>query len=149
MGLNSKAVEARERKATEKKEKNAKVAKAAEDALWADDDRNLAKKKSRKEEEDRKKAEALKKKAENKLLLEKEMDSIKTTAKPSIQKVTQAQIRLETDRRNKVIENINQPQAETKKLELVNDAPLVENLNRLDPDTIEASGIDQAIAALR
>lgn len=32
---------------------------------------------------------------------------------------------------------------------LVNDEPLVENLNRLEPDLIEASGIDQAIAALR
>lgn len=32
---------------------------------------------------------------------------------------------------------------------LVNNEPLVENLNRLEPDAIEASGIDEAIKALR
>lgn len=34
-------------------------------------------------------------------------------------------------------------------MKVVVEEPLVENLNRLDPDAIEASGIDQAIAALR
>lgn len=33
--------------------------------------------------------------------------------------------------------------------QLINEAPLVENMNRLEPDTIEASGIDEAIQALR
>lgn len=107
MGINSKAAEARERKADQKKAAHDKVAKDAENALWADDDKQLAKKKSRKEEEERKKAEQLRKKAENKALLDQEMASIKTnTGKPSIQKVTQAQISQEVERRNKVIQNI-------------------------------------------
>lgn len=106
MGINSKASEARERKSTQKKDAQSKAAKAAEDALWADNDKQLAKKKSRKEEEERKKAEALRKKAENKALLEQEMSSIRTAAKPSIQKVTQAQINAENERRQKVVENI-------------------------------------------
>ncbi|XP_055321868.1 coiled-coil domain-containing protein 124 [Sitodiplosis mosellana] len=149
MGINSKAVESRERKAMQKKETQAKAAKAAEDALWADEDKQLAKKKSRKEEEDRKKAELLRRKAENKAMLEQEMLSIKTAGKPSIQKVTQAQINAENERRQKVVENIyksnKEPEKETK---LVSDEPLIENLNRLDPDAIEASGIDEAIKAL-
>lgn len=117
MGINQKAAEARERKATVKKSVQEKVSKAAEDALWADDDKQLAKKKSRKEEEERKKAEALRKKAETKALLEQEMASIKPTAKQSIQKITQAQIQMETDRRNRVVENLYTPK-EVSKLQL-------------------------------
>lgn len=113
MGINSKAVEARERKATQKKDVQEKAAKAVQDALWADNDKQLAKKKGRKEEEERKKAELLRKKAENKALLEQEMASIKPNAKQSIQKITQAQINSEIERRNKAIENINKPNKET------------------------------------
>lgn len=109
MGINQKAAEARERKADVKKSAQEKANKAAEDALWFDDDKQLAKKKSRKEEEERKKAEALRKKAETKALLEQEMASIKPNAKQSIQKITQAQIQMETDRRNRVVESIYKP----------------------------------------
>lgn len=109
MGINQKAAEARERKATTKKTAQEKAAKAVDDALWADDDKQLAKKKGRKEEEERKKAEALRKKAETKALLEQEMASIKPTAKQSIQKITQSQIQMETERRNRAIENIHKP----------------------------------------
>lgn len=185
MGINSKAVDARERKATQKKMNNEKAAKAAEDALWTDD-KELAKKRGRKEEEERKKADLLRRKAENKALLEQEMSSIKTTGKPSIQKVTQAQINAENQRRQKVIEDIYKSNKETVSFKisvfrlsiklrqesrncndtivhivyffvllketdkkLVNNEPLIENLNRLDPETIEASGIDDAIKAFR
>lgn len=112
MGLNSKAVEARERKTEQKKSASEKAAKAAEDAMWADDDKNLAKKKSKKEEEERKRAELLRKKAENKALLEQEMNSIKPTAKQSIQKITQAQIRAENEKRSKVVETLYKPAEE-------------------------------------
>lgn len=120
MGTNSKAVEARDRKATQKKEVLAKATKAAEDALWADDDKQLAKKKGRKEEEERKKAEQLRKKAENKAMLEQEMASIKTSSgKQSIQKITQAQINQEVERRNKVIENIYKGNKESVRLKSI------------------------------
>lgn len=106
ISTNSKALEARERKAEIKKTTNEKARKEADDRLWQDDDKNLAKKNAKREEEERRRAEQLRKKAEAKELLEKEMASIKTTAKQSIQKVTQAQIQQEADRRNKVIENL-------------------------------------------
>lgn len=107
ISTNSKALEARERKADAKKVATDRAAKDAEDRLWQDDDKNLAKKKSKKEEEERKRAELLRKKAENKELLEKEVAAIRVAAKPSIQKVTQAQIAAETEKRNRVVESIN------------------------------------------
>jgi hypothetical protein len=48
LSTNSKAVEARERQATVKKFTQEKAEKAAEDALWEDNDKNLAKKKKQK-----------------------------------------------------------------------------------------------------
>lgn len=109
ISTNSKSLEAREKKAAQKKSVTDKAAKDAEDKLWEDDDKSLAKKKQKKEEEEKKKAELLRKKAEKKALLEEEMASIKITAKQSIQKITQAQIQSEVEKRNKVIENLNAP----------------------------------------
>ncbi|XP_058130588.1 coiled-coil domain-containing protein 124 [Anopheles ziemanni] len=145
MGINSKAVEARERKADAKKSANDKAAKAAEDALWVDDDKQLAKKKKQKEDEERRKAEAARKKAEAKALLEEEMSSIKTTAKVSTQKVTRSQIEAEVEKRNRTIETINNP---PKQPALPKPIPLEENLNRVMADTEVAQTIDQAIAVL-
>lgn len=62
-----------------------------------------------KEEEDRRRAEQAKKKAEAKALLEKEMNSIQTTAKIPQSKITRAQIEAEVEKRNKAIEAINNP----------------------------------------
>lgn len=50
-GENSKAVEARERKANQKAEADAKKKAAEEDAYWADDDKHIAKKHQRKVEQ--------------------------------------------------------------------------------------------------
>jgi len=47
-GENSKAVEAKQRKASALKAEQDKKTKAAEDAAWADDDKHIAKKQNRK-----------------------------------------------------------------------------------------------------
>uniref|UniRef100_A0A2M3ZJM9 Putative coiled-coil domain-containing protein n=1 Tax=Anopheles braziliensis TaxID=58242 RepID=A0A2M3ZJM9_9DIPT len=146
MGINPKAAEARERKADAKKVANEKAAKAAEDALWVDDDKQLAKKKKQKEEEERRKAEAARKKAETKALLEQEMNSIKTTAKVSVQKITRSQIDAEVEKRNRAIETLSSHPPKTNVEPKV--APLEENLNRVMADTEVAQTIDQAIAVL-
>lgn len=109
MGTNSKAVESRERKATAKKSANEKATRDAEDRLWDDNDKTLAKKQSRKEEEERKKAEQLRRKAEAKALLEEEAAALKPPPKQATHKITQAEIRAETEKRNKVIESVNKP----------------------------------------
>ncbi|XP_052866545.1 coiled-coil domain-containing protein 124 isoform X2 [Anopheles cruzii] len=146
MGLNLKAVEARERKAEAKKVASDKAAKAAEDSLWVDDDKQLAKKKKQKEEDDRRKAEAARKKAETKALLEEEMNSIKTTAKVSVQKITRSQIDAEVEKRNRAIETVsNHPPKAALEPKPV---PLEENFNRVMANTEVAQTIDQAIAVL-
>uniref|UniRef100_A0A182LWB2 HMG box domain-containing protein n=1 Tax=Anopheles culicifacies TaxID=139723 RepID=A0A182LWB2_9DIPT len=145
MGINSKAVEARERKAEAKKVANDRAAKAAEDALWVDDDKQLAKKKKQKEEEERRKAEAARKKAETKALLEQEMNSIKTTAKVPAAKVTRSQIESEIEKRNRAVEAAT---AAAKPKPVPKEMPLEENLNRVMADTEVAQTIDQAIAVL-
>ncbi|XP_053680743.1 coiled-coil domain-containing protein 124 [Anopheles nili] len=146
MGINSKAVEARERKAEAKKVANDKAAKAAEDALWVDDDKQLAKKKKQKEDEEKRKAEAARKKAETKALLEQEINSIKTTAKVPAAKVTRSQIESEVEKRKRAAEAsqvaASKPAVVTKEL------PIEENLNRVMADTEVAQTIDEAIAVL-
>uniref|UniRef100_A0A182JV71 Coiled-coil domain-containing protein n=1 Tax=Anopheles christyi TaxID=43041 RepID=A0A182JV71_9DIPT len=146
MGINSKAVEARERKAEAKKSANEKAAKAVEDAYWADDDKQLAKKKKQKEEEERRKVEAARKKAETKALLEQEMNSIKTTAKVPAPKITRSQIEADLEKRNRAIEaSTTEP---SKPKVVAKEVPLEENLNRVMADTEVAQTIDQAIAVL-
>ena len=147
MGLNSKAVEARERKQAIKKEAQTKAEKEAEDRLWQDDDKTLAKKKQRKEEEDRKRAEAAKRKAEAKALLDEEMSSIRTQGKQSMSKVNRMQIQEEIEKRNKNVELVNAPKIPAKVV--VAEPILEENLNRAMADTIVATNVDQALAALR
>uniref|UniRef100_A0A182PNP3 HMG box domain-containing protein n=1 Tax=Anopheles epiroticus TaxID=199890 RepID=A0A182PNP3_9DIPT len=147
MGINSKAVEARERKAEAKKTANEKAAKAAEDAYWADDDKQLAKKKKQKEEEERRKAEAARKKAETKALLEQEMNSIKTTAKVApAPKITRSQIEADLEKRNRAIEAASAVPSKPKVV--AKEPPIEENLNRVMADTEVAQTIDQAIAVL-
>lgn len=147
MGLNSKAVEARERKQAIKKEAMTKAEKEAEDRLWQDDDKTLAKKKQRKEEEERKRAEAAKRKAEAKALLDEEMSSIRTQGKQTMSKVNRLQIQEEIEKRNKNIELINAPKLPAKVV--VAEPILEENLNRALADTVVATNVDQALAALR
>lgn len=144
MGLNSKAVEARERKAEAKKVATEKAAKAAEDALWADDDKLVAKKKKQKEDEERKRLEQARKKAEAKALLEQEMNSIKTAPKVSVQKITRAQIDAEVEKRNRAIDSVNNPPKPT----VPKEPRIEENLNRLMAETEVAQTIDQALAVL-
>ncbi|XP_058463199.1 coiled-coil domain-containing protein 124-B [Malaya genurostris] len=145
MGLNTKAVEARERKAEAKKVEKEKAAKAAEDALWVDDDKQLAKKKRQKVDEERKRAEQLRKKAEAKAILEKEMSSIQTAPKVSVQKITRSQIEAEVEKRNRAIDSVNNPP----KPVVPKVIPIEENLNRVMADTEVAQTIDQALAVLK
>ncbi|XP_063705318.1 coiled-coil domain-containing protein 124 [Culicoides brevitarsis] len=147
MGINTKAVEAKERKAATKKAENDKKEKAKEDAYWADDDAKLAKKKKQREEEEKKRLEQQRKKQEAKELLEKEMSSIQTTAKLPQSKITRAQVEAELEKRNKAVENLNKEQ----KPKFVKPLPIEENLSELNRAMFEthiATNIDEALAVL-
>ncbi|XP_067630695.1 coiled-coil domain-containing protein 124 [Eurosta solidaginis] len=148
MGINSKAVEARERKQADKQAKNAKAAKEAEDRLWQDNDRNLAKKQQRKEEEEKKRAEAVRRKAEAKALLDQEMSSIKTQGKLPLAKIHRQQILEELEKKQRAIDAINaaKPQAGAR---VVLPEPIIEeNLNRVMAEVEVATNVDQALAVL-
>lgn len=98
------------------------------------------------EEEEKKKAETLRKKAEVKAQLEEELNSIKISSAPkqSVQKITRAQIDAEVEKRNKNIENINNPQVPVEPKVV----PLEENYNRVMHDVEVAQSVDEAIHVL-
>ncbi|CAG9828554.1 unnamed protein product [Diabrotica balteata] len=139
---NTKAVAARERKKQAKDEVSAKKQKELDDLYWADNDKQLQKKQQKKEAEEKKKQDALRKKAEAKELLEKEQSEIiKKTSKPAPPvKVTRAQISAKAA--------APKVEKEEKKVETHLDAPLIENINRLQVEGEEARTIDEAISIL-
>lgn len=137
VGENSKAIAARARKAAAKEAETIKKALEAEDRAWQDDDKQLLKKKQKQEELEKKRQQQLEKKAETKVLLEKEMANIKAGGKQSAAKVTRAEIVSITEKRNQVA---------MKKKE--DEKPLEENLNRLTLEGETAHGIDEALSVL-
>lgn len=148
MGINSKAVEARERKAAAKQVTQSKLAKEAEDRLWKDDDKTLAKKQQKREEEERKRAEAARRKAEAKALLDQEMNSIKTQGKQPLAKISRQQVLEEMEKKQRALDAIaaaNKPQPRV----VVQTNYIEENLNRSMADVEVASTVDQALAVLR
>ncbi|EDW95981.1 coiled-coil domain-containing protein 124 [Drosophila yakuba] len=147
MGINSKAVEARERKEATKKATQEKKTKEAEDRLWRDDDKNLAKKQLRKDEEERKRVEAAKRKAEAKALLDQEMSSINTQRKQPLAKINRQMILEEMEKKQRVIEAINEANKPVAARVVVQNH-IEENLNRSMADTDVASNIDEALVVL-
>ncbi|OXA59999.1 coiled-coil domain-containing protein 124 [Folsomia candida] len=141
-GENSKAVEAKARKAEAAKQVKDKKEKAAEDASWEDNDRNLARKQNRKAEEEKKRLEKLQRKNESKALEEQEKESIVVSKTPAVQKVTQAQIEAERERREAAARKSAKNNASIPKV-----APLVENLNR-STAVEEATTVDEALKML-
>ncbi|XP_036323020.1 coiled-coil domain-containing protein 124 [Rhagoletis pomonella] len=148
MGTNSKAVEARERKQAVKQANNERAVKEAEDRLWQDNDRSLAKKQQRREEEEKKRAEALRRKAEAKALLDQEMSSIKTQGKQPLAKIHRQQILEEMEKKQRVIEAINAAKPQTGARIVLPEPVIEENFNRSMADVEIATNVDQALAAL-
>ncbi|XP_023949691.2 coiled-coil domain-containing protein 124 [Bicyclus anynana] len=143
-GENSKAVAARQRKENEKVEKDQKMKKMIEDAEWNDSDDRLKKKQQKKEDQEKKRQEQLQKKAESKALLEKEMESIKgKTATQPLAKVTRAQI---TQMKEKNVKT--DPEKPVPARVVIEEPPLVENLNRLQIDGEVAQTVDEALSIL-
>ncbi|XP_023173866.1 coiled-coil domain-containing protein 124 [Drosophila hydei] len=148
MGMNSKAVEARERKDATKKAVNERKAKEAEDRLWQDDDKNLAKKQQRREEEERKRAEAVRRKAESKALLDQEVNSINTQRKQPLAKINRQQILSEMEKKQRVMDAINEANKPAATRVVIQHNTIEENLNRALADTDVATNVDEALAVL-
>lgn len=91
-GGNSKAVEAKARKAEVHNAEADKKAKAAEDALWTENDKLVLRKQEKKEAELKKAQEKLARKLENEKLLEEESKKLKSGKPPRVEKVTRYEI---------------------------------------------------------
>ncbi|KAH8310867.1 hypothetical protein KR044_003305 [Drosophila immigrans] len=148
MGINSKAAEARDRKDATKKAAQDAKAREAEDRLWHDDDKSLAKKQQRREEEERKKAEAARRKAESKALLDQETNSINTQRKQPLAKINRQQILEEIEKKQRVMDAINEANKPPPTRVVVQHTTLEENLNRSLADTDVATNVDEALAVL-
>ncbi|XP_063358115.1 coiled-coil domain-containing protein 124 [Cydia amplana] len=144
VGENSKAVAARQRKEDAKTEKDAKLKKIIEDAAWEDNDDKLKKKQQKKDEQEKKRLEQLQKKQEAKALLEKEMESLKSTPKVApAPKITRAQIAKIQEKSVKP-----EPPKPVPARVVVEEPPLEENLNRIQLDGEVAQSVDEAISLL-
>lgn len=149
MGINTKAVEARERKEAQKKAKKDAIERQKEDEYWKDNDKHVNRKINRQKERETKAQEEREKKAALKAAYERDMEqaelgakskSSKQKAPVEIPKVTRHDIQKkldeESDQLSKHLKNVN-----------LSPMPLVPNVNRLD-DGENASTIDQALDLL-
>ncbi|XP_065178571.1 coiled-coil domain-containing protein 124-like [Sycon ciliatum] len=153
-GTNTKAVAARERRATAEADRVAKKQKDEEDEFWRDDDKHVARKQQRKSEKESKRSDQLERKKELALELEKEETAI-ATAKASSKtpkKITRAEIRASEEARQQA--GRKSPTQEADSRVVVNPDLLEENPNQavaaqLSADGgIEARSVTDAIAAL-
>ncbi|XP_033749935.1 coiled-coil domain-containing protein 124-like isoform X1 [Pecten maximus] len=143
-GENSKAVEAKARKAAVQHAEKEKREQALEDAYWKDDDKHNAKKTQRKDDKEKKRLEQLDRKKELQRLHDEEMNSIKSKASTGgSSKVTQSQIQ------NQIAMEKRLAQATaTKGNALPDEVPIEENVNRLLPTEGEARSVEDALSVL-
>lgn len=154
VGENSKAAAAKARKNEKADAEKAKKEKEIEDAKWLDDNKSLAKKQARKDDAERKRLEALQKKKErDELMAAEDAQTQVSLAKKSggtPAKLTRAQIKAETEKREAAARGAAQAKAAkaagTTPTHL--EEPLHENLNRVEPEAVTATNVDDAIAAL-
>lgn len=129
--MHPKAIEASNRQKSAKEAKiSKKLQEEEEDSLWEDDTKTV-KRRQRKEEQLVKHQQHLAKKAEAKLLLEQETNSLKSGKPP---KITRAQIRV----------NSRPGSAKTTKSK----EKLFKNFNRVKADEINARSVEEALEAL-
>lgn len=142
-GENSKAAEARSRKASAQAEAEHKKQQAIEDEYWRDDDKHVAKKQQRKEDKEKKRHEQLERKKELQKLHDEEMATIKKAGPVPQAKVTRAEIdkHIEKERKQK-------EEAARKEQKELEETPIEENINRLQIEGEEARSVTQALSVL-
>ncbi|XP_021848506.2 uncharacterized protein [Spinacia oleracea] len=162
MGVNSKAEEAKSRKAAAEAEKKDRETKQKEDQYWREAEGSKSKAAKKREEEEQKRAETAAKKAEARRLAELEEQEIEKSLKKldkkatrvagvSATKVTEAELRRrkekeeeELQRKAEEAKKKNSRMAEEEEYEKI---VLVQNTNR-DDDFIEAHSVEEALAKI-
>lgn len=145
-GENSKASEARARKAQQRDEEKQRKDKEIEDAYWKDDDKHVARKQQRKDEKEQKRLEQLERKKELQKLHDEEMSNLKSASgsSSSSSKMTRAMIAQRQEE-----ERLAAEAAAKKEQERVHhEIPIEENVNRLIPTEGQARNVEDAISVL-
>jgi hypothetical protein len=137
-GENSKAAEAKARKAARQNEILEKKQKEEEDKLWEDNDKLIGRKLERKEEKEKKLNEKLQRKQETQLLLETELSTLKSAKPVKDIKVTKYQI--DAQQADSEKQTVKKKDSESEEIEA--------NPNRICQEHEVASGIDEALAVL-
>lgn len=148
MGINTKAVEARERKSAQKKAKNEAVERQKEDEYWRDDDKHINRKLDRQKEKELKAQQERERKAALKVAYEEEMTQAELSAKAKSKQAASETAKVTRHEIQKTLED--EQNALSKQLKKVNIAPitLAPNINHLD-DGESATTIDQALDLLK
>lgn len=154
MGINSKAVEARERKEAQKNAKKEATERQKEDQYWQDNDKHVNRKLDRQKERETKLQEERDRKLANKAAYERDMEIAESSAKAKSSKQGGGKT-LEAPEKKVTRHDIaksleHEGSSNAKQIRKVNVEPLVlvPNLNRLD-DGENASTVDQALDLLR
>ncbi|KAL9244825.1 hypothetical protein vseg_018549 [Gypsophila vaccaria] len=138
LGVNSKAEEARTRKAQAEAEKKEKQAKDREEKYWQEAEGSKSKAAKKREEDEQKRAELAAKKAEVRRLAELEEREIEKALKKPDKKAARTAVPAVAKKRQSRV-------ADEGEYERI---VLVENLNR-DEAVIEAHSVDEAIAKIK
>lgn len=162
MGVNSKAEDARARKAAAESEKKFREVKQKEDQYWQEAEGSKSKAAKKREEEEQKRAETAAKKAEVRRLAELEEKEIEKSlnkpdkkanriAVPGVSKVTEAELRRrkekEEEEMRRKAEEAKKKQSRMAEEEEYEKIVLVENRNR-DDELIEAHSVEEALAQI-
>ena len=152
--MHHRKVESMQREAAKKAEVKSEAARAKEDAKWIDDDKSLQQKQARAQSKEIKEAEEQRKRQEKKELIAKEeADLAKLGNKKGIttNKINRSDIKISA------LQNIQfgKPKKKEEPV-LVNDLPLIPNMNRVNQEILEAGGevidargINEALIALK
>lgn len=163
MGVNTKAEEAKARKAAAEADKKDREAKQKEDQYWREAEGSKSRAAKKREEEEQKRAEAAAKKAEARRLAELEEKEIEKSLKKVdkkanrvsgagvVVKVTEAELRRrkekEEEEMRRKAEEAKKKQSRMAEEEEYEKIVLVENRNR-EGDLIEAHSVEEALAKI-
>jgi len=147
-GGNTKAVEARERKADTKRTNEEKKKKEVEDRYWEDDDKHVQAKEKRKQEQEEKRKAAQQRKAEAKALAEKEEQELAKFGSGKDKKITRLEVQQNKEKAKKeAAKQIAPPKKEDELEENINHVLREERMKHGD-NLIEARTVDEAVSAL-
>lgn len=141
-GENSKAAEARARKAAQRHAEEDRKQKEKEEEFWREDDSKVIRKLQRKDDRDKKREEELTRKKEREEMLQKELEQLNT------QKATTKMTAYQLEQLRIGHAKSSETEADAAKRNIVVPDEVQENPNRMATEGEEARNVDEAIRVL-